>query len=170
MIRIQKWNLILGGLVFFAMLFLGYYFFQKSNSFDKSSEGDIVTEVAEEEASEVDQDEGESIIENDQDEPLATLKEQKSFTVDAEICDAECGIYQSEPEALQYCQAVCGLPPAEGAALGSSEGCEQMAGIQKDTCLKNKAVAEKNGAICESIIDKGLRDSCRNRIAEEYFD
>ena len=118
-------------------------------------------------------DEGESTLDEDlSGTPTpAEIRETKNFVVDAAICEDECGVYQNNPQALIYCQAVCGLPSSEGAARPNPADCNGAAeGMSKDICLRDKAVAENNSELCEDITDKSLRDSCRNRIAEERFD
>lgn len=118
-------------------------------------------------------DEGESTLDEETgaEQTTSEVRETKSFVVDAAICDGECVQYQDNPEALTYCQAVCGLPSSEGAARPNPADCSTATeGMNKDICLRDKAVAANNSELCEDITDKSLRDSCRNRIAEERFD
>jgi len=64
----------------------------------------------------------------------------------------------------QYCLEICGMAPNN-----SSNGCDQRLGREKDTCLKNSAVKEKNDQLCEQINDILIRKSCVNAVADEIL-
>jgi hypothetical protein len=159
-------KILIGGciLLLVAACFFIYLAIQKNKS-----QGTSNVETEENSQSEEDFDEGESAIQAEV-MPGTAPQETKSFVVDAEICEAECSVYQNNQEALTYCQAVCGLSGTEGVARPAPKDCSTLEAVAKDICLRDKAVADNNGELCESITDKGLRDSCRNRIAEERFD
>jgi hypothetical protein len=154
-------------LILGAGLFAWYFFTVRQET--PSLPGETLSQEQEEERA---NDEGESNKEEttsglDENVPVA---QPKSFVVDDKICEDECSIYQGNQEALSYCQAVCGLSGTEGVARPAPKDCSTLEAVAKDICLRDKAVAENSGALCEEITDKGLRDSCRNRIAEERFD
>jgi hypothetical protein len=154
-------------LILGAGLFAWYFFTVRQDT--PSLSGQAMIQEQEEESV---NDEGES----NEEEIIAGLGENmsatqtKSFVVDEKMCEDECLVHQNNQEALTYCQAVCGLSGAEGVVRPAPKDCSTLEAVAKDICLRDKAVAENSGALCEEITDKGLRDSCRNRIAEERFD
>ena len=123
---------------------------------------------------EEDQDEGEEAL--DADDPLnipdtpEQERQSSAYVVNQEICDSECSRYHNDPEALTYYQTVCGLAPTEGGQRETPEQCNTRSDTARDICYRDKAVAEKNPDFCKEIVDKTLRQSCYNRLAEEQFD
>lgn len=81
-------------------------------------------------------------------------------------CDNECENYKDNEENLLYCQEVCGLKKPKAPA-GS---CDDKSGLEKDYCLKDKAIGEQNFEICENISDAAIKKTCQNRIAEELLE
>jgi hypothetical protein len=80
-------------------------------------------------------------------------------------CTRECEPYKYNEKELQYCQNVCGLSPAI-----DKEDCEKMEGLEKDYCLKNNAVIDKNLNGCEEITDTKIKETCQHRIQEDFFE
>lgn len=123
---------------------------------------------------ESDQDEGEEPL--DADDPLnipeteEEVRKSSAYVVDGQVCQNECVVYRNDPEALAYCQAVCGFAPTEGGKREVPSSCDDRTDTAKDICWRDKAVAEKDSSLCQNIVDQNLRQSCHNRIAEEYFD
>jgi len=68
----------------------------------------------------------------------------------------------------KYCLEICGLnQPVE---VSKEEDCADLEGETADVCWKNLAIAKKSGAYCDKIVDQGLKESCQNRIIEEFLD
>jgi hypothetical protein len=98
-----------------------------------------------------------------------TSEKKSPYQVTNEICDTECQVYQSVPEALSYCRAVCGIAPT-GEERPTGEGCETQTDIVADVCWRDQAVAKLDGSLCAKITDQQLRKSCEHRLAEESLD
>lgn len=98
------------------------------------------------------------------------LREKSAYVVDPETCSNECVRFEGDAEGMRYCRAVCGLADTPGEARKPGDNCDILMETAKDICFRDKAVTEKNAQLCESIEDKTLREACRNRMAEEYFD
>lgn len=81
-------------------------------------------------------------------------------------CDNECENYKDSGEKLLYCQEVCGLKKPKAPA----DSCDDKSGLEKDYCLKDKAINEQDFEICEKISDATIKKTCQNRIAEELLD
>lgn len=94
----------------------------------------------------------------------AELQEVPKIT--DEDCENECEAYQDNGENLLYCREVCGLKKSKAPA----DSCDNETGLEKDYCLKDKAIGEQNFEICEKISDAAIKKTCQNRIAEELLE
>lgn len=93
--------------------------------------------------------------------------ENKNFYVNVTPldCTRECEPYKDNSEELEYCQNVCGLsPPA------TTEDCGNLSGLEKDYCIKDIATKEKNLEKCNEIEDSKIKETCQNRIQEEFIE
>lgn len=81
-------------------------------------------------------------------------------------CDNECENYKDSSEKLLYCREVCGLKKPKAPA----DSCENKTGLEKDYCLKDKAIDGQDFEICEKISDAAIKKTCQNRIAEELLE
>lgn len=101
----------------------------------------------------------------------------KSSVIDVTVapsdCDNGCANFQKN-EDLEYCRQVCGMSnisqedtiieqPAIGCASTTN-------GLQKDYCLKDLAVKNKDYEICNQINDTGIKETCKNRITEDILE
>lgn len=82
-------------------------------------------------------------------------------------CDNNCANFAGSPDNLKYCQEVCGDRPV--APKDSAGQCENLAGLEKDSCWRDLAVSKKDFAICDKISDAKLKKVCRNRVTEEVL-
>ncbi len=81
-------------------------------------------------------------------------------------CENECENYKDNSEKLLYCREVCGLKKPKAPA----DSCDDKTGLEKDYCLKDKAIGEQNFETCENISDAAIKKTCQNRIAEELLE
>jgi len=87
-------------------------------------------------------------------------------------CDNNCLNFKKDNE-KKYCQMVCGTETFFEDALdsgGSKEDCDEEKGIQKDYCLKDIAVGNKDFETCSEINDANMKKSCQNRIMEDIIE
>jgi hypothetical protein len=82
-------------------------------------------------------------------------------------CDNNCANFKDNADNLKYCQEVCGDRPV--APKDSETQCENLAGLEKDSCWRDLAVSKKDFAICDKISDAKLKKVCRNRVTEEVL-
>ncbi len=80
-------------------------------------------------------------------------------------CIRECEPYKYNAEELQYCQNICGLSP-----VVTKENCEKLEGLEKDYCIKNNAIIDKDLKQCNEIIDIKLKESCQKRVQEDFIE
>lgn len=100
--------------------------------------------------------------------------EIKSSSIEVTIlpsdCDNECSKFQKSDE-LEYCKQVCGLSSEQTSAENETKNnCENATGLQKDYCLKNLAVQNKDFKACDQISDSGIKKACKNRISEDIIE
>lgn len=95
-----------------------------------------------------------------------------NIEVSPKDCDNDCSKYKKSSE-KEYCQEICGtktfFEDAEESG-GSSGDCASEKGIQKDYCLKDIAVGNKDFKTCNEISDKNIKKSCQNRITEDLLE
>lgn len=93
------------------------------------------------------------------------------ITVSPSDCDNECSEFKKENE-LEYCREVCGLSNAvqENTAKKVPDNCESASGLQKDYCLKDLAIKNKDFKTCDTIVDSGVKKACKNRITEDIIE
>ena len=102
-------------------------------------------------------------------------EEIKSSSIDATIsssdCENECLKFQ-ESEKLKYCKQVCGLPEIDqyGTEIKPTTDCANATGLEKDYCLKNEAIKNKDFKACEEINDSGIKKTCKNRVMEDIIE
>lgn len=95
------------------------------------------------------------------------------ITITPKDCDNECDKFEKDEE-LEYCQEVCNIVEYEEDTSeesdDSSENCDSKEGLQKDYCLKDKAIEEEDFKICDGISDAGVKKTCKNRLTEDILD
>lgn len=93
------------------------------------------------------------------------------ITISPSDCDNECSRFKKDEE-LKYCQQACGLPSfnQEGIEIKPTTDCENTAGLQKDYCLKDSAVKNKDFKACDQINDSGIEKTCKDRISEDIIE
>jgi len=82
-------------------------------------------------------------------------------------CDNHCARFKDNPDNFAYCQQVCG--DAASIQRTSPADCANLAGDQKDYCLKDLAVEKKDYSICDQITDAKIKKTCKNRITEDLI-
>jgi hypothetical protein len=82
-------------------------------------------------------------------------------------CDNNCANFAGNPDNLKYCQEVCGDRPVT--SKDSAGQCENLAGLEKDSCWRDLAVSKKDFAVCDKISDAKLKKVCKNRVTEEVL-
>lgn len=93
------------------------------------------------------------------------------ITITPSDCDNECSEFKKDNE-LEYCKEVCGLASTveENTEKNVSNNCGSINGLQKDYCLKELAVKNKDFKTCEVIVDSGVKKACKNRITEDIIE
>jgi len=81
-------------------------------------------------------------------------------------CDQNCR-RKTEVAEKKYCLEICGLNLPE--EISDQEACEKLSGQEGDICWKNLAVSKKDAAYCDKIKDIGIKESCQNRLVEEFL-
>ena len=82
-------------------------------------------------------------------------------------CDNNCAEFKNNPDNLKYCQEVCGIRPV--VPKDSESQCENLAGLDQNSCWRDLAVSKKDFSICDKISDAKLQKVCRNRVTEEVL-
>lgn len=101
--------------------------------------------------------------------------EIKSSTIDATVlpsdCDNECKNFQNA-DALKYCQQVCEIAVTEGEniQIKPTTDCATISGLEKDYCLKDLAVKNKDYKACDQINDSGIKKTCKDRVTEDIIE
>ncbi|MFW5885299.1 MAG: hypothetical protein ACOCUF_03685 [Patescibacteria group bacterium] len=132
---------------------------------------------------EEDDDENEDKKEEDEKEENdgeAVEQEESFLKIEREDCLNQCQDFEEEEEEekLKYCRQVCGIeepisedsPEEESDSSEEESSCQEKSGLEKDYCLKNKAIEEENYSICEQIKDSGINETCKNTITEKIMD
>lgn len=93
------------------------------------------------------------------------------ITIQPSDCDNECSEFQKSEE-LEYCKQVCGLSNAnlENIENKTQTNCNNVSGLQKDYCLKDLAIQNKDFSACDQINDSGIKKACKNRITEDIIE
>jgi hypothetical protein len=80
-------------------------------------------------------------------------------------CTRECEPYKYDAKEFEYCQNVCGF-----SSPTATEDCGNLSGLEKDYCIKDIAIKEKNLKKCNEIEDIKIKETCQNRIQEEFIE
>ncbi|EKE24953.1 MAG: hypothetical protein ACD_5C00347G0010 [uncultured bacterium] len=98
-------------------------------------------------------------------EAVDDTEEDTFLQVLPQDCENECKSYQQE-EDVTYCKQVCGLVEIKKEATG----CDALADLEKDYCLKDEAISKADPKICDKIEDGKIKKTCKNRILEDIVD
>jgi hypothetical protein len=82
-------------------------------------------------------------------------------------CDNNCANFKDNPDNLKYCQEACGDRPVT--KKDSETQCENLAGLEKDSCWRDLAVSKLDSDLCDKISDAKLKKVCKSRVAEELL-
>lgn len=85
--------------------------------------------------------------------------------ITTEHCDTDCRAFANDFRLLEYCQQVCGIIP-----IKKVSNCGDKSSLEKDYCLKDLAVTEKDSSQCEKIKDANIKLTCRNRIIQDILE
>lgn len=181
---LKKIFFLLLALIFCLAVYYPVSFFleQKNKNNDEFiSEENIVEEPISDQADELipselsndnTEEKQENIIENLLDnETTSSQTETSSENLDFFInitppdCIRECEPYEYNEKELLYCQNVCGLSLAT-----AKKDCEDLDDLEKDYCLKNNAIIDKNIGGCNEIADTKLKESCQKRVQEDFIE
>lgn len=135
----------------------------EQRSFEQEASDEAVSEAEPQEEAENGPEEAEPS------EPEAFSAPGSSYEITQEDCVSECEMYGTDPEKLRYCKSVCGLAATEGQEDPVAPGCASGSALERDMCIKNEAVRDKNLSRCEDIQDGNLKKSCQARVTEEYL-
>lgn len=93
------------------------------------------------------------------------IKTESYKEILATDCDDNCSSKEGTGD-YQYCLELCGL---RNSRTDLPDDCEELSGLEKDSCFKAKAVEKKDYKYCDMIEDTNLKESCRNRVLEEVL-
>jgi hypothetical protein len=156
-----------------VLIILAYFAYPivKSRYFDSQPEDNTVGTIKNELPNQSkENDDRESSDSNSNDDSENT--QAPDITVTSKDCDNECKKFEKDNE-LEYCQEICGITTYfedsndEG---GETSECDDANGIQKDYCLKDIAVGNKDFNACEEIRDSNIKKACKNRISEDIME
>ncbi len=100
------------------------------------------------------------------DTPSATATPSNAYiNVTPPDCARECEPYKYDDKELAYCKNVCGL-----SSDTSTAHCDARTGLAKDYCLKDRAIAEKDMILCNTIGDDGIKKTCVTRLQQEFIE
>ena len=139
---------------------------------DSSKENDISDseeELLDEQNDEMgdENDEGEFDGSDDDENSVEDLDDEGSFLENLqEECQQECsGVVEDDEK--EYCLELCGFKESDD---NSGQDCNNLEGIEKDSCYKKQAVEKLDVIICNEIEDEFLKENCKNRVLEEILD
>ncbi len=81
-------------------------------------------------------------------------------------CDNKCATI-TDKDKKEYCLQICGL---SSFTQTTSNTCEDLSGLNKDYCLRDKAITQNKIDKCKEIQDGGIEKQCLNRISENFID
>ena len=88
------------------------------------------------------------------------------YQVTTDDCVSECNNRKENKKEYLYCQQVCGLVEEDK----KYDSCDSLNDLDKDYCLRDKAIKEKDIQMCDDIHDGGIQQQCINRIREDVID
>lgn len=156
----------------FFLVALGYFGFQVwQKRYDYFFQGEDLKNIQEEDAP-TENSPAPTVSPSPSPAPSAD-SEEKPMTEEEKIqdildnhCSQNCR-RKTEVTEHRYCLEICGLnQPVE---VSKEEDCDKLASREKDICWKNLAIAKKSGSYCDRIEDKGIKESCQNRLIEEFL-
>lgn len=91
-------------------------------------------------------------------------------------CDNECSRFTSQSD-LNYCRQICNIPLSNqpdsnqnSVSQPASGDCQSKTGLDKDYCLRDQAIANKNFDDCDQIADAGIKKTCQDRITQDILE
>ncbi len=149
----------------FSILLFFFFFLNQDEVAKQNSESiDEETEVSEEKENE----EGGETVEEYPNPPQVSPQVPVFIEVTQGDCQNECQAFSGNEEKLGYCRSYCGFSAREG-EVSPMQPCDEKSSVERDSCIKDEAVREKNIERCEDIHDQNLKKSCQARVTEEYF-
>lgn len=91
-------------------------------------------------------------------------QENAAYDITQADCKNDCKDYDNDEK--DYCRNICGLT----GSITEEKSCDGLSGLQKDYCIKDNAIQNKDLDMCKEIADGGLYDQCINRLTEEFID
>ena len=153
--------ILAAALAYWAYPIIKERYFNQSEEAEKSDSYEIDLDEIEEAKNIQKEDE-----EEESEKESGECGENEFLEVDNEDCENNCAEFTEESD-LRYCRQVCGLTPLK---KENSNSCENLTGLEKDYCLKDLAITEKDFNVCRQIKDKNIRETCQNRITEELLE
>lgn len=96
------------------------------------------------------------------------IEDNNFLDVSKDDCKNDCKDF-TDPTDLKYCRDICGLTPTKK-DIKEKKGCDALADLEKDYCLKDLAINTKNIEVCTQIVDTNVMKTCRNRVAEDLIE
>ncbi len=124
----------------------------KTETTSKTNVSAVDTSITEDNSSETSKNETTDI-------PTKTAK----YDITRTDCNNNCTIITNKDE-KEYCLQACGL------SSSNSKSCEDLIGLKKDYCLRDKAITQNKIDKCQKIQDGGIEKQCINRISENLID
>jgi len=94
---------------------------------------------------------------------LPSTSTNAAYTITLEDCNNECANITNKDKA-SYCNQICGFTPS------TENSCAILNGLDKDYCIRDTAIQEKDLQKCTDVDDKNIQEQCINRINEDFID
>jgi hypothetical protein len=164
-------------LLFFAVLAALVFYFSYSvlkNRYFRGVTREIIKDTSVQKSEDNINSENQNINGNDSESNQQETKNTVAPKIEVapKDCDNDCSRFKKSDE-KEYCQEICGTETFFEDASdsgGSSNDCTSEKGVQKDYCLKDIAVGNKDFKACEEIADTNIKKSCKSRITEDLIE
>ncbi len=157
----KKLLIILYILIFIALAYYVVNLFMDRNQ-EKNNQVEIKSQS--ETINDVNTDVKPPTIYEEEIEDISDEQKDAAYTITRDNCNNECVTIESTDKKT-YCNQVCGLTVVE-----HNKSCSELDNLNRDYCLRDEAVANKDLSKCNEITDTGIKNQCVNRINEEFID
>ncbi len=96
-------------------------------------------------------------------------QQTSAYHVTSKDCKNNCTAFPKSSQGWEYCANICGIIPL-GTTETPSDDCAQKHGLARDYCLRDHAITQGNLDGCGAITDRGIKEQCQERIAENLID
>ena len=91
-------------------------------------------------------------------------EETTAYDITTEDCASKCENIKITKK-KNYCNQICGFTTNT-----PTQSCDNLTDLEKDYCIQNQSIVEKDMNGCSQISDAGIKKQCQNRISEDFMD